>query len=233
LETGRPVGTEALLRWDHATRGPISPTEFIPLAERSGLIVPIGAWVVEQALAQVAAWRAAASPAGGLWVAVNLSARQIDAPDLVATVGDALARAGVDASQLHLEVTETSLLGDVGPFVDQLDGLKSLGVHLGVDDFGTGYSSLSYLKRLPIDTLKIDRSFTDGLGTDPSDRSIVDAILGLGRALDLHVVAEGVENDVQLAELRELGCGYAQGFHWTRPLPADDLECWLALHAER
>ena len=233
LATGRPVGCEALLRWDHPELGAISPDEFIPLAEHSGLIVPMGSWVLRRALGQLAAWDDA-GPADGerLWMAVNLSARQLADPDLVVVITEALAAAGVDPARLHLEVTESVLIDDLPTTIERLDQLQSLGVHIDVDDFGTGYSSLSYLKRLPINTLKIDRSFTDGLGTDPHDTSIVHAIISLARALDLDVIAEGVETATQLTELEQLGCDLGQGYHWSRPLPPDELERWLIDHAD-
>ena len=215
---GRPVGCEALLRWDHRQLGAVSPVEFVPLAERSGLIVPIGSWVVGRALGQLADW----ADRSDLWVAINLSARQLGAPDLVDVVTDALERTGIDPARLHLEVTESALIEDLATSIHRLDQLKQLGVHIDVDDFGTGYSSLSYLKRLPLDTLKIDGSFVSGLGTDPHDTSIVRAIISLGHALDLELIAEGVETDTQLAELVRLGCDYAQGFHWSRAVPPDE-----------
>jgi len=227
LDTGRPVGCEALLRWDHPEHGAISPDEFIPLAERSGMIVAIGAWVLDQALAQLAAWMADGSP-DDLWMAVNISARQLADPDLVSVITAALDRTGVAPTRLHLEVTESVLIDDLATTIERLDQLQSLGVHIDVDDFGTGYSSLSYLKRLPINTLKIDRSFTDGLGTDPHDTSIVHAIISLARALDLDVIAEGVETATQRSELERLGCDLGQGYHWSRPLMPDDLRAWLA-----
>jgi diguanylate cyclase (GGDEF)-like protein/PAS domain S-box-containing protein len=222
VDGGRPVGCEALLRWDHPDLGAVSPAEFVPLAERSGLIVPIGAWVVGRALEQLADWDRERPEAPGLWVAINLSGRQLGAPDLVAVVTDALERTGIDPERLHLEVTESALIDDLATSIDRLGELKQLGVHIDVDDFGTGYSSLSYLKRLPLDTLKIDGSFVGGLGTDPHDTSIVRAIISLGHALDLDLIAEGVETETQLVELARLGCDLAQGFHWSRPLPPEE-----------
>ncbi len=227
-ETGRPVGCEALLRWEHPKLGSVSPAEFITLAERSGLIVPIGTWVLRQALEQLDAWHRQRPGEDDLWVAINLSARQLNAPDLVEVVSKALSETGLDAECVHLEVTESSLVDDLAGSIERLRQLKDLGVHIDVDDFGTGYSSLSYLKRLPIDTLKIDRTFIDGLGTDPDDTAIVRAIVSLGQALDLDLIAEGVETGIQLAELQLLGCGLAQGFHWSKPLPPDEFIDWLA-----
>ncbi len=227
LGTGVPVGCEALLRWDHPTLGPISPAEFIPLAEQSGLIVPIGAWVIAQTIHQLAEWHRDAPQTAGMWMAINLSARQLSSPDLMAHITDGLEGNDLHPTQLHLEVTESVLIDDRATAITRLGELKDLGVHIDIDDFGTGYSSLAYLKQLPIDTLKIDRSFTDGLGTDPDDTSIVHAIISLARALDLDLIAEGVETAVQLDELRRLGCELGQGFHWTQPRPPDELLAWL------
>ena len=227
LDTGAPVGAEALVRWDHPQLGAVSPAEFIPVAERSGLIVGIGAWVIRTAVLQLAQWHATSPVAAELWVAINLSARQLGSPVLVTTITEAFRDAGLRPGCLHLEVTESALIDDLATSIERLAALKDLGVHIDIDDFGTGYSSLSYLKRLPIDTLKIDRSFTDGLGTDPHDTTIVNAIISLGRALDLDLIAEGVETRIQLAELRRLGCRLAQGFHWSRPLPPDQFLAWV------
>jgi diguanylate cyclase (GGDEF)-like protein/PAS domain S-box-containing protein len=227
LDGGVPVGCEALLRWDHAELGPISPAEFIPLAEQSGLIVPIGAWVIGRSIHQLAEWHREAAQAEGLWIAINLSARQLSSPGLVDLITDALEGNQLDPDCLHLEVTESVLIDDRATSIQRLGQLKDLGVHIDIDDFGTGYSSLAYLKQLPIDTLKIDRSFTDGLGTDPDDTSIVHAIISLARALELDLIAEGVETTIQLAELRRLGCELGQGFHWSKPLPPDELLAWI------
>jgi diguanylate cyclase (GGDEF)-like protein/PAS domain S-box-containing protein len=226
LETERMVGCEALLRWDHHELGAISPVEFIPLAERAGLIVPIGAWVLREAIDQLMRWTTELDGAEPEWVAVNLSARQLGWPELVPLITDALHASGLAPGRLHLEVTESALVDDLAASIQCLDQLKELGVHVDIDDFGTGYSSLSYLKRLPIDTLKIDRSFTDGLGADPHDTSIVHAIVSLSRALDLDLIAEGVETADQRDELRSLGCGLGQGFYWSKPLDPDQLAQW-------
>ena len=213
--------TEALVRWEHPERGVVHPAEFVSLAEESGLILPLGRWVLGEACRQLAAWRAAGRSA--LRVAVNLSARQFADPDLTAVVAEALARAGLPADALWLEITESVLMEEVEDSAETLRALKRLGVHLSVDDFGTGYSSLSYLKRFPVDLLKIDRSFVDGLGTDPDDGAIVLAIVSLARALRLGVVAEGVEHPWQLEALRSLGCDAVQGYLVGRPGPADRL----------
>jgi diguanylate cyclase (GGDEF)-like protein/PAS domain S-box-containing protein len=221
---GRMIGAEALVRWEHPEQGEILPDAFIPLAEEAGLIMPIGAWVLEEACAQTARWLAAHPEASGFGISVNLSARQLLLPDLVDQVVDVLGRTRLDASHLTLEITETVLMEDVDFSIERLHGIRELGVRLAVDDFGTGYSSLSYLKRLPVDTLKIDRSFVDGLGTDQHDSSIVAAVVALAEALDLVSLAEGVETRLQVAELRSLGCRFAQGFHYARPVRADAID---------
>ena len=215
------TATEALVRWEDAERGLVHPAEFIPLAEESGLILPLGRWVLGEACRQLAAWRSEGRTA--LRVAVNLSARQFADPDLIAVVAEALARAGLPADALWLEITESVLMEEVEATAETLRALKRLGVHLSVDDFGTGYSSLSYLKRFPVDLLKIDRSFVDGLGTDPDDGAIVLAVVSLAKALRLGVVAEGVEHPWQLEALRSLGCDAVQGYLLGRPGPADRL----------
>jgi diguanylate cyclase (GGDEF)-like protein len=215
------VAAEALVRWEHPERGLVQPAEFIPLAEESGLILPLGRWVLGEACRQLAAWRAAGQTQ--MRVTVNLSARQFADPDLIDVVAEALARAQLPPGALWLEITESVLMEEVTATADTLVALKRLGVHLAVDDFGTGYSSLSYLKRFPVDMLKIDRSFIDGLGTDPEDGAIVLAIVSLAQALRLGVVAEGVEHVHQLEMLRSLGCDAVQGFLLARPGPADGL----------
>ncbi len=215
------IAAEALVRWDHPERGEIGPAEFIPLAEESGLILPLGRWVLTEACRQLAVWRADGRP--DLRVTVNLSARQFADPDLIGDVAGALARAGLPPDALWLEITESVLMEEVEATAETLLGLKRLGVHLAVDDFGTGYSSLSYLKRFPVDMLKIDRTFIDGLGTDPEDGAIVLAIVSLAQALRLGVVAEGVEYFHQLEALHRLGCDAVQGFLLGRPAPADGL----------
>jgi diguanylate cyclase (GGDEF)-like protein len=215
------TAAEALLRWDHPERGAISPSEFIPLAEESGLILPLGRFVLGEACRQLAEWRAAGRDQ--LRVTVNLSARQFADPGLIDIVAESLAQAGLPADALWLEITESVLMEEVEATAETLYALKRLGVHLAVDDFGTGYSSLSYLKRFPVDLLKIDRSFVDGLGTDPEDGAIVLAIVSLARALRLGVVAEGVEHFHQLEALHRLECDGVQGFLLARPGPADRL----------
>ena len=223
LDTGAAVACEALLRWEHPARGLIPPDEFISVAEDTGMIVPIGKWVLHEALSQLAIWRADEAACRDLQVSVNLCARQFADPGLVRIVAGALDRAEIEPGALWLEITESVLMDEAEATVETLRALKRLGVRIAVDDFGTGYSSLSYLKRFPVDELKIDRSFVDGLGHDSEDRAIVAAVIGLGRALGLGVLAEGVETEAQLAELRRLGCDSAQGYLFGRPQPPDQL----------
>ena len=227
LDNGAVVGVEALLRWEHPVRGLVSPTEFIALAEETGLIVPIGEWLLGEALERAAVWRTTIEGAENLFMSVNVSARQLTMPNLVDVIATAISETAIDPGAIHLEVTETALMRDVEFSIETLRGLKVLGAHLSVDDFGTGYSSLSYLKRLPLDTMKVDRSFVSGLGSDPHDSSIVSAIVAMGRALGLQTLAEGVETPEQLAELRALGCDLAQGYYFAMPLSAETLEVFL------
>jgi diguanylate cyclase (GGDEF)-like protein len=210
---------EALLRWNHPQRGLVPPGDFVPLAEDTGLIVPIGAWVLGEAARQAVAWsREAGRPIG---MAVNLSPRQLASDDVLATVTAVLAETGLPAAQLTLEVTESVLVQDVERVVDRLGSLRALGVRISIDDFGTGYSSLSYLRRLPADTIKIDRSFVTDLAQDGASRTLVSSIIELARSLQLDVVAEGVEDAAQRSVLQSLQCSHAQGFLFARPQPAD------------
>jgi EAL domain-containing protein (putative c-di-GMP-specific phosphodiesterase class I) len=215
------VGFEALLRWRHPERGVISPLEFIPLAEETGLIVPIGRWVLQEATRQAAEWQNR-SPLGRLRMSVNVSVRQFQHPDLVGDVADALQRSGLNPSLLTLEITESLFAQDIEETTRKIELLKSMGARLALDDFGTGYSSLSYLRRFPIDTLKIDKSFIDGVTTSPEGRAVVAAITQLGETLHLEVVAEGLESVDQVQALRELGCPLGQGYHFAKPLAAGD-----------
>jgi EAL domain-containing protein (putative c-di-GMP-specific phosphodiesterase class I) len=212
------ASVEALVRWTHPQRGPIAPTEFIAVAEDSGLIVELGEFVLRTACAQVAAWRP------DLRLTVNVSARQMALTGMPGAVGSALRETGLAPERLGLEITEGLLLEEGPATSETLHALRRLGVRLMLDDFGTGYSSLSYLRRYPIDALKVDRAFVDDLGPDGrGDAAIVEAIIGMARALGLAVVPEGVETEGQLARLIELGCEYAQGFHLGRPAAADQL----------
>jgi diguanylate cyclase (GGDEF)-like protein/PAS domain S-box-containing protein len=223
LETGAVSGVEALIRWRHPQRGLLQPGDFIWVAEDSGLIETIGRWVQEEACSQTVEWQQLLPEAGRLHVSVNLSAREVANPDLPAVIEQVIARTGLAPQDLHLEVTETILVEESGWADEALRALHETGVHLALDDFGTGYSSLAYLNRFPFDSLKIDRSFVAGLGIKSDSEAIVEAIVGMARALDLKVVAEGVENQIQLAALRRLGCDYLQGYLFARPLPPEEL----------
>ncbi|MGK0274853.1 MAG: diguanylate cyclase (GGDEF)-like protein/PAS domain S-box-containing protein [Ilumatobacter sp.] len=218
-------GAEALVRWKHPLLGRISPDHFIPVAEETGLIIPIGRWVLDQALGQKVEWaRHGVIP--NATMNVNLSPRQLLDPTLVGSVEAAIDLSGIDPQKLTLEITENSLMHDIERSISVLERLSEMGVRLAVDDFGTGHSSMMYLQRLPIDVLKIDGSFVSGLGTNSGDSSIVRAISGLGEALDLAVVAEGVETETQLAALKGLHCNYGQGFLWSPALGGPELASW-------
>ena len=221
----RIIGAEALIRWRHPARGLIPPGEFIPVAELSDLVVDIGQWVLRTSCAQNKAWQDAGLP--HFRIAVNISARQFHGEDLIPTVIATLEETGLEAEWLELEITETIVLADVDRIVDKLRTLNDLGVQLALDDFGTGYSSLAYLKRFPVQRLKIDQSFVRELTTEPDDAAIAEAIIHLGRSLHLNVIAEGAETEAHVAFLSGKGCTEAQGFLFSRPLPADELAAWL------
>ena len=223
VERGTTVGVEALIRWRHPDQGIIAPGRFIPVAEESGLVIPIGAWVLEQACHQLREWHLTDPTDEPGSMEVNLSARQIDDPDIVETVERVLARTGLSPGHLTLEITESALMRDAATALGVLKALKGLGVLLAIDDFGTGYSSLSYLQRFPLDVLKVDRMFVEELGMGSGGDEIVAAVIKLAHTLGLEVVAEGVETEQQLDVLRSLGCDYAQGFLFSRPVPALEL----------
>jgi diguanylate cyclase (GGDEF)-like protein len=214
IGTGQVTGVEALLRWQQSAGRLVPPLEFVPVAEETGLIVPIGAWVLEEACRQAAEWQRAGAP---LTMSVNVSGRQL-APALVDTVRQALANSGLPPQQLILELTESILVDGEGDTVGLLEQLKALGIRLAIDDFGTGYSSLSYLTRLPVDILKVDRSFVSALGGDGGREHLVATILEMARGLDLRTTAEGIEDGDQLDALRRLGCDVGQGFLFSRPV---------------
>ena len=218
VSSGRPQGLEALLRWRHPERGLVSPADFIPMAEETGLILPIGQWVLNTACQQLANWRTNGWPE--LRVAVNLSAAQFRQQDLLTQVETALAAANLPADALELEVTESILMIDAEGTAKMLNALNAMGVTLAIDDFGTGYSSLAYLKRFSVSTLKVDRSFVNGIGIDGEDAAICSAIIGLARSLRLDVVAEGVETQAQYDWLAKAGCHIIQGYFTGRPAPA-------------
>lgn len=219
LRDGSQVGMEALVRWQHPERGLVSPAEFIPIAEDNGLIGAIDAWVLEQACRQMVEWIAQGLPLQ--FVAVNVSSRLFSRGELDQHVAKVLAKTGLDATRLELEVTESAVMENPDLAQELLTRLRALGVRLAIDDFGTGYSSLARLKRLPVDKLKLDQSFVRGLPNDPEDAAITRAVIALGQSLGLKVLAEGIEKPEQAAFLRELGCNYGQGYHFGRPQPAD------------
>jgi diguanylate cyclase (GGDEF)-like protein len=230
LETGRINGFEALVRWQHPEKGMLAPDRFIPMAEETGMIVAIDRWVLLAACTQGKAWQDA-YPNGGepLQVGVNLSVRQLEHDSVVDTVALALEVSGLAPEHLTLEITESFVLQDESESARRLALLRELGVRIAIDDFGTGYASLSYLRRLPVDILKVDRSFVDGLGRTPEDTALVRAILRMATSLNLGVTAEGVETQAQLSELKMLGCSSAQGYHFSHPLPSPDFDEMLRI----
>jgi diguanylate cyclase (GGDEF)-like protein len=218
LDNSQITGLEALVRWEHPEKGLVAPGHFIPLAEDTGLIVPIGKWVLEEACRQMREWQLQHDSAERMFVSVNLSARQLQDPALVQDVEHALRSTGLDPACLQLEITESVVMQEPEATVFKLNALKSLGIQLAVDDFGTGYSSLAYLRRFPVDVLKIDRTFVSGLGQNEHDPAIVQTVVALARALGLRTTAEGIEERSQWTRLRELGCDHGQGYVFSRPL---------------
>ena len=229
LGNGHLVGFEVLARWRHPERGLLGPDQFLPMAEETGLIGEVGAAVLRSSLAQLGRWRNSTQRFSDLSVSVNVSVRQLMSSQLVDIVVEALAEAGVSAGALWLEITESALMADVKAATVALRELRSLGLHLAVDDFGTGYSSLTYLKRFPVEAIKVDRTFVNGLGIDQEDSTIVEAVVNLGHSLGLSVVAEGVETPLQLNRLREIGCDRGQGYLFGRPRPAELVEAEYSL----
>jgi len=225
IDSGKLSGFEALVRWQHPERGLVMPVDFISVAEETGLIVPLGAWVMEESCRQLTSWKLAGMR--NITMAVNLSARQLQVPEFVVTMSDVLERTGVDPADVSLEVTESMLMEDPDASAACLDSLKQLGVRVAIDDFGTGYSSLSYLRRLPVDLVKIDRSFVAHLGEESEATAIVTAVVHLARSLGLTTVAEGVETAEQLLQLQLLHCALGQGYYWGRPLPPSELGAWI------
>jgi EAL domain-containing protein (putative c-di-GMP-specific phosphodiesterase class I) len=231
LGSTRTVGFEALLRWPHPTRGMVSPVDFIPVAEESGLIVPLGAWVLRTAVTAAADWTRI-NPADTPYVSVNVSVRQFRMPDFVDQVFDELANAGLPPHLLTLEITESLLLGDDDHIRTDIARLRQAGIKVSIDDFGTGYSSLSYLHRVPVDTLKLDKSFVDTITTSAQQLDLVRGIIRLAGTLSLEVVAEGVETAAEHRLLTEAGCALGQGYLFGRPLPEEDARLRTAVEAD-
>jgi len=229
LDTGHLIGFEVLARWRHPDRGLLGPEQFLPMAEETGLIGEVGAAVLRSSLTQLAQWRVRLPRFADLTVSVNVSGRQLMSSAFHGMVSEALAESGLTADALWLEITESALMSDVKAATVALRELRNLGLHLAVDDFGTGYSSLTYLKRFPVEAIKVDRSFVSGLGIDPEDTTIVEAVVKLGHSLGLLVVAEGVETPLQLARLREISCDHGQGYVFGRPRPAELVESEYSL----
>ncbi|MGL4378097.1 MAG: putative bifunctional diguanylate cyclase/phosphodiesterase, partial [Microcoleaceae cyanobacterium] len=216
----------ALARWNHPQRGWVSPVKFIPVAEDTGLIIPLGQWVLEEACRQLQLWQKQFPHFSPLIMNVNLSGKQFSQPDLIGQLKNILASSGIAAKGLKLEITESVVMEDVDSAIAVLKEMKSLGVKLGIDDFGTGYSSLSYLSRFPTDTLKVDKSFVGRmeLAGEGENVAIVRTIITLAHVLGMDVIAEGVETSEQLAKLRSLGCEYGQGYFFSKPLPSEAIE---------
>jgi diguanylate cyclase (GGDEF)-like protein/PAS domain S-box-containing protein len=222
LRTNEIIGFEALVRWRHPTRGMVPPLDFIGVAESTGLIVPLGRWVLTEACRQAVAWQRP------LKMAVNVSARQFNEIDICGLLGDAIARHGLKPNDIEIELTESTVLKDMAKTAERLEAVHALGIPVLVDDFGTGYSSLAYLRRFPMDVLKIDRSFVDRLGGECEDEALVRTIVRLGQRFGMATVAEGIEDEVQLGVLREMGCDFAQGYFLSRPVPATEATALLA-----
>src|SRR5829696_7713377 len=224
LDSGEMVGAEALIRWEHPERGLLSPDKFLPIAEESGLIVEVGAWAVGEACRRLRDWDRLSGGPSVFGLAVNLSARELTHPDVVSTVLNAVRRSALDPSRLMINDTATTAMADRDSGFRALRELSEAGVRIAIDDFGTGYSSLDHLREMPADILKIDRSFVAGMAANSPDSALVAAAIAMGRALDMEVVAEGIETSEQVADLRELGCPLGQGFLFARPLPPEELD---------
>jgi diguanylate cyclase (GGDEF)-like protein len=232
LKTGRLAGFEALVRWNHPRLGIVSPADFVPVAEETGLIVPIGQWVLEEACKKVREWQVNSPGHRALSLSVNLSARQVAQPDLLERIKGALSESTLQPHHLKLEITESVVMGNAEAAAQMFKQLRSLGVQLSIDDFGTGYSSLSYLHRFPLNYLKIDRSFVMRMTTD-NDNAIVKTIATLAQNLGMEVIAEGIETEEQYQRLKELGCEYGQGFLFSRPVDADSASRLLVKDLQR
>jgi diguanylate cyclase (GGDEF)-like protein/PAS domain S-box-containing protein len=231
LNSGEIVGAEALIRWEHPERGLLSPDKFLPVAEESGLIVQVGAWAVGEACRRLRDWDRLSGGPSAFSLAVNLSARELTHPDVVSTVLNAVRRSALDSSRLTIEVTESTAMADRDSGFRALRELSAAGIRIAIDDFGTGYASLDHLREMPADILKIDRSFVAGMSANSPDSALVAAAVAMGRALEMEVVAEGIETTEQVADLRELGCPLGQGFLFARPLPPEELDGLLEADA--
>lgn len=228
LRNGRITGLEALVRWRHPSRGLVLPSEFVPLAERTGQVLALGGWVLAEACRQAAAWRAMHATSSGLEIAVNLSGEQLSTPGLVDVAGAALRSADLEPSSLLLEITETALIRDTAGSIAALDSLRALGVRIALDDFGTGFSSLQYLDRFPVDTMKIAQAFVNDVGEHTGrEPRLARAIVGLAEAFDLRVIAEGVERPDQVPALIELGCDLGQGNLFSPAVSAERADALL------
>jgi EAL domain-containing protein (putative c-di-GMP-specific phosphodiesterase class I) len=228
LATGRIEMVEALIRWRHPERGIVAPADFVAVAEETGLIIPMGRWALHEACRQVQAWQEELCWDTPLRLSANLSVRQFGQIDLVRMVTATLNETRLPATSLHLEITESAIISQSHPAVNIIHDLRALGVAIHLDDFGTGYSSLSYLHRIPLDAIKIDRAFISAIDSENLSREVVRAILGLVRAVGVDAIAEGVTSETQVDVLRELGCEYAQGYLFSRPLPPDEMRTLLS-----
>ncbi|HEY9806284.1 MAG TPA: EAL domain-containing protein, partial [Candidatus Obscuribacterales bacterium] len=233
LSTGRIVGFEALVRWWHPQEGLVPPVEFIPIAEETGLIVPLGQWILQEACQQLRRWQDQFPFDPPLMISINLSGHQFTQPDLAARIANILQINGLDGQSVKLEITETVAMKDVESTIGLLLQLRSLNLRLSIDDFGTGYSSLSYLHRFPVDTLKVDRSFVSRMGDTGEDATIVQTITMLGHTLGMDVIAEGVETAAQRAKLQALNCEYAQGYLFSKPLDSEAATALLSVEWQR
>ena len=227
LQTGQISVVEALVRWEHPTRGFLTPDSFIPLAEDTGLIVPLGKWVMREACQQLRSWQLRMPARSTLTMSINLSVRQLMHDEIIGDVRDAIESASLDPSTVTMEITETTLMHDTDVTRERLDDLRRIGVSLAVDDFGTGYSSLQYVQRFPIDIIKIDRSFVTGLGMNPGDGAVVQSMIELSQRLGVHTVAEGIDRTEQVTLLQSLGADLGQGYLFSKPVRASEIDALL------
>ncbi len=221
------VGFEALVRWNHPKRGLVYPMEFIPVAEETGLIFPLGEWILRSACGQLREWQLEYPRTPSLKMSVNISSRQFLQPDLTEMIAQVLRANQLEAGSLTIEITESMIMEDIDSAIESLNQLRSMGIHIHIDDFGTGYSSLSYIHRFPVNALKIDRSFVEKMHSDEDNLQIIKAIVMLAHNLKLELIAEGLETAVQLDQLKELNCHYGQGFFLSRPMDTSAIEAYL------